>query len=497
MSEADSAARTNTVLREEELNPLSPQFALTCIVAFAAILFIWKAMIALGNPMFNGDSAIRMLNAARPIARMGNRVWLPYLQMLIWGLAKLQVPYPLFNLIPCLHLFIATLALGLLGLRLIGRNWHGLLTSLVLMFCFTQQRVIARSSVALYQEIAGIALFFILLYGGALELARRRWLLIVGAAALLARDSMWIYLFALTLLHLKTILSNSKYRCSFAFLWAIPPLWLIAVLCGWIVFEGRMPTLPTEWPLMINKDGNQAVSSLADSFRHLWQSAFLSRSICLILGGLFAGIVHFFESRHAKKQNAAASDLAHYLKTFSLLSLAMCFGLIFLFDPWQFTAGSDRMYAPIVEQCFVWFILIAAATRTYRLPAKVLAMTALLLGMLASLDTKSQNWIPVWNSAKVSAYEEIAERVQNTTPGRKPMACMVGNQFGEMSDYCAAIYRASHKILPVGTARIPDVCDALYTSDKTAPPDSGALVLAGEYIINGKRFLLYLRPHQR
>jgi len=85
-------------------------------------------------------------------------------------------------------------------MRIIGRNRQGLLISLAVMFCFAQQPVIARSSTMLYQEITGIALFYLLLYGGALELVKRRWLLVVGAAALLTRDSMWIYLFTLTCL---------------------------------------------------------------------------------------------------------------------------------------------------------------------------------------------------------------------------------------------------------------------------------------------------------
>jgi hypothetical protein len=476
--------------------PLSPRLALTCVLVFAAILFFWKAMIVLGDPSFKGDAAVRMLSAGRPIARMGNRVWLPYLQMQIWGLAKLDVPYSFFNLIPCLHLFLAVLGLGVLGLRLLGRNWRGLLISLAAMFFFAQQQVIARSSITLYQEITGIALFYLLLNGGMLELARRRWLLIVGAAALLARDSWWIYLFALTLLNLKKILSDNRYRWSFAFLWAIPVLWLIAVFCGWLVFEGRPPTIPTEWPLMINKDGNQAVSSLTASLRHLWESAVQSRVVYLLLAGLAAWIIHVVESRHGAMGQAANSSFARRLKPFSLLSLAVCYGLVFLFDPWQFTAGSGRMYTPVIEQGFVWFLLAAAAARDYRPAAKALALGLLLAGMLANLDTRRKDWIPVWNSVKVSAYEEIAASIQNSAPGRRPMACMNGDHFMEMSDYCAAIYRASHKLLPIETDRIPDFCDAMYTTLENAPTDPGPLARAKEYVLDGRRYILFLRPRQ-
>jgi hypothetical protein len=493
MSETAAASGHSSFLPEWEHNRLSPRIAVTCVVTFAAILFIWKAMIVLGDPSFRGDAAVRMLNAGRLIARMGNRVWLPYLQLQIWGLARFEVPYSFFNLIPCLHFFIAAIGLGLLGLRILGRNRQGLLISLAVMFCFAQQPVIARISMTLYQEITGIALFYLLLNGGALELAKRRWLLVAGAAALLARDSMWIYLFTLTLLNLKTILSNEKYRRSFAFLWAIPPLWLITVLVGWLVFNGRLPTIPTEWPLMINKEGNQAVSSLAASLRHLWQSAFLSRFIYLALAGVVAWIAHAIESRHAKMADSPAAGFALRLKPFTLLSLAIGYGLIFLFDPWQFTAGSGRMYSMIIEQAYIWIFLVAAAMRTYRPVAKAITMIALMAGMAASMDTRIGSWVPVWNTDKVAAYEEIAARIDDAATGRKPMACMIGSHFNEMSDFSAAIYRASHKILPAGPARIPDSCDALFTTEANAPVDAGRLVRVKEYSIDSERFVLYLR----
>jgi hypothetical protein len=470
-------------------------FAIACVVALASLLFVWKAMIALGDPVFTGDAAHRMLSAGRLVSRMGNRVWLPYLQWQIWALARFGVPYPFFNLIPCLHLFIAVLALGLLGLRILGRSRPGLLISLAVMFFFAQQRVIARNGIALYQEITGIALLYLLLYGGALELARRRWLLAAGALALLARDSMWIYLFTLTVLNVKAILSDSRYRRSFAFLWAIPPLWLITVFFGWLVFNGRLPTFPTEWPLMINKEGNQAVSSLAVSLDHLWKSALHSRIIYLAIAGIIGWVVHAIESRHAGMKNLPATDFAHRLKPFTLLSLAICYGLILLFDPWQFTAGSGRMYTPLIEQAFVWFLLIAAAVRAYRPAARILTMTALMGGMLASMDMRTGSWIPVWNTEKVSAYEEIAARIDHSAPGRKPMACMIGSHFYEMSDFVAAIYRDSHTILLPGVTRIPASCDALFATYENAPAETGGLVLAKEYTLDSKRFRLYLRRH--
>ena len=494
MAETNPAVRSDGDFPLADPNELSMRFFVTCVVVFAAVLFVWKAVLVLSNPHFGGDAAVRMLNAGRPIARMGNRVWLPYLQLQIFGLARFEVPYAFFNLIPCVHLFIAALGLGLLGLRFLGRSRQSLLIILAFMLCFAQQPVMAHTSTMLYQEITGTALFYLLLYGGALELSKRRWLLAAGTVALLARDSMWIYLLALTAVNAKKILADSVYRRAFLFLWAIPPLWLIAVLCGWPVFNGRMPTLPTEWPLMINKQGNQAVSSLAASIQHLWDSAFRSRFVYLAAGGIAAWIVYLVESRRKQPRSVPPAAFARLLKPFTLLSLGICYGLIFLFDPWQHTAGSGRIFAAAIEQSFVWLLLIAAALRACRTPAKIIAAVALLAGAASGVDPRIDRWIPVQNPGKVEAYEEIAAWIDNAAPGRKPMACMIGDHFAEMSDFSAAIYRASHKILPPDISRVPDACDALYTTQARIPPDTGGLMRAKEYTIDAERFVLYLRP---
>jgi len=68
------------------------------------------------------------------------------------------------------------------------------------------------------------------------------------------------------------------------------------------VFNGRFPTLPRNGRLLINKEGNQAVSSLAVSFQHLWESAFLSRFVYLALAGIVVWIVYAIESKRIRMQ---------------------------------------------------------------------------------------------------------------------------------------------------------------------------------------------------
>ena len=119
-----------------------------CVLLLALALLAQKILIAILDPTFCGDAGIRMNSAARPYFRVGNRVWLPYLQLHIWVFHLLRLPYRLYNLIPCFYFFVAVVSLGLLGLRLLGRTWSGILFTLAVMFCFAEHRLIGRLSPA-------------------------------------------------------------------------------------------------------------------------------------------------------------------------------------------------------------------------------------------------------------------------------------------------------------------------------------------------------------
>ncbi len=217
------------------------RLAVGCVLLFALALLAHKVWIAMLDPNFGGDAGIRMENAARPIFRLGNRVWLPLLQVHIWLLHFLRPPYPFYNLIPCFYFFAAVVSLGLLGLRCLGRTWSGILFTLAVMFCFAEQGLVSRASTTLYQETLGVAFFYLLLYLGALNLRKAPVLILLGALALLTRDTFQFYLLSLTLLNWKTILSDRALRRSFLFLWCIPVLWLLSIPFGYLVHDGRLP----------------------------------------------------------------------------------------------------------------------------------------------------------------------------------------------------------------------------------------------------------------
>jgi hypothetical protein len=489
------SADSNLVSEPAETLWPSWRFAVGCVLLLAAALLIWKVAIALSDPSFGGDAGLRLSKASQPVMRVGNRVWLPYLQVQIWFLYLLKLPYAAYNLIACAHFFVAVLFLGLLGLRIIGCTFSGLAFSLVVMFSFAQQRSFSQLSVSLYQEIPAAAFFYLLLYSGALVLARRWWLVAMGGVALLCRDTFWIYLFSLTLLNRKEVFAERSCRRSFAFLWAVPILWLLVIPLGWLAHDGRLPSFPTEWPLMVNKEGNRAVTSVVVSLRSLWASLVSSRAVYLLAAGAVAWAVHFMEKRRrGAAGKAGPADFVAHFRGFSALSLGIAYVLIVLFDPWQATFGAGRMSAPLLEQAFLWSLIAFSASGSYRPAARVLTRVALVAGLLAGLNPQPRAWRPQADLVQKQAYAEIQRLVDSSAAGRRPVVCWNGNNyFQATSDLVAPTLYASREWLPTGLGSIPRRCDAILMPSSRRLPEAKAFRLANEYLIRGTRYALYLR----
>lgn len=90
----------------------SRRFAYLLLLTLALVLFVVRAQVAVNDPFFSGDAAFRMNHANRPIVRMANRPWLPYLQTHIWAFYHLGLPAYAFHLIPCFYFLLAVSALG-------------------------------------------------------------------------------------------------------------------------------------------------------------------------------------------------------------------------------------------------------------------------------------------------------------------------------------------------------------------------------------------------
>jgi hypothetical protein len=465
-----------------------------CVLSLAVALLAQKVLIAILDPNFSGDAGIRMNAAPLAYFRVGNRVWLPYLQLHIWVFYHLRLPYRLYNLIPCFYFFVAVVSLGLLGLRMLGRTWSGILFTLAVMFCFAENRLVSGLATTLYQEILGVAFFYLLLYLGALDLKKAGVLVLLGALALLTRDTFQFYLLSLTLFNWKTILADRTYRCSFLFLWAIPVMWQLSIPLGYLVFDHRLPSSLTEWPLTINKEGEAAVSHVSLSLASLWTGMPASGAIILLACVVLAWVVIRWNARPAGPGlGNAAQQFARRFGPFSLLSLGMIYSAIILFNPTRATFGNSRMAFPLIEHLFVWALLALAATFSCRGIRRHAARVLVMAGLLASLSPLARHWVPQDNSEVKTVYPDLQRLLRETSPNGTPVVCFgPENIFETFSHFVAPTLYAKRRYLRAGT-EIPRDCSVWISRPAAVPRETGDFEKVREYQVRGDLYYVYRR----
>jgi hypothetical protein len=465
-----------------------------CVLSLTLALLAQKVLIAILDPNFGGDAGIRMNAAPLAYFRVGNRVWLPYLQLHIRLFYLLGLPYRFYNLIPCFYFFVALVSLGLLGLRLLGRTWSGILFTLAVMFCFAENRLVSSLAVTLYQEILGVAFLYLLLYLGALDLRRAGVLVLLGALALLTRDTFQFYLLSLTLLNWKTILSDRAYRRSFLFLWAIPVMWQLSIPLGYLVFDRRLPRSLTEWPLTINKEQEGAVSHLSLSLASLWTGMLASGAIILLLCVVLAWVVIRWNTRPAGPAlGYDAQEFTRRFGPFSLLSLGMIYSAIILFNPTRATFGNSRMSFPLIEHLFIWVLLALAATFSCRGISRYAARVLVMAGLLASLSPLARRWVPQDNSEANTVYPDLQRLLRETSPSATPVACFgPENVFDTFSRFVAPTLYAKRRYLQAGTA-IPRDCSVWISRPAAVPRETGDFEKVREYQVHGDLYYVFRR----
>jgi hypothetical protein len=525
--------------------------AVGSVLALALALLAQKVLIAILDPSFAGDAGIRMNASSMAWFRLGNRVWLPYLQLHIRLFNLLRAPYRFYNLIPCFYFFVAVVSLGLLGLRLLGRTWSGILFTLAVMFCFAENQLVSGLATTLYQEVLGAAFFYLLLYAGALDLGKARVLVILGALALLTRDTFQFYLLSLTLLNWKTIFSDGAYRRSFLFLWAIPVMWLLLIPVGYLVHDGRLPRTLLEWPLMINKEQEAPVSHLSISFASLWTGMVGSRAIVLLAFVVLAWVVILWKGRKQAKtpapQNSVAPTksqsglrgrrrpracpttnrrglrrflgvvvqrqidglrslwsrplacdnfghgLAGRFGPFSLLSLGMIYTAIALFNPTRATFGNSRMAFPLIEHLFVWALLALAATFLLRGISRYAARVLVMAGLLVSLSPLPRHWVPQDNAEVKTVYPDLERLVRESSPNATPVVCFgPENLFETFSRFVAPTLYAKRRYLPAGN-EIPKDCSVWISRPAAVPRETGDFEKVREYQVRRDLYYVYRR----
>lgn len=393
----------------------------------ACALFFVKIPILLSDPFFfGGDSALRMSHANEIVFGSGNRVWLPLLQTHIFFFYKTGMPYGSFKFIPASYFFISVLFLGLITYRILGsRRYETVIFSVFLMFCFAFNGAIASLSVRMYQEILEIALFYMLIYLGALELKKRWYIVAIAAAGLLARETFWIYLLAITALNYKTIIENRLYKKSFVFLWAIPASWLIFTLIRKVALTGRWPEWPFGWPLMMERD---VLACGFSSFFSLFKSMMINRIPVFILGGLFLYLLVVLARHNRHVFIYKESDFEKKFKPFSILSLGVIYLAIIVFDPSQCTYGDSRMGVPALSHIFIWaaifYRMALYAPPLFRSAAKSVIIVTLSVASLLSFHIGDRILSKKYPDAK-NFYSKIDAASSEIGIGRDTNVCVV------------------------------------------------------------------------
>lgn len=460
--------------------------AVFSVAALAMVLLAWKCLLALSDPSFSGDESIRLFYAWKPLFRLGNRVWLPFLQLHVWALYLLRSPSLYFHLIPCVYFFVAVVCYGLLALRLLGRTYSGLLLSLALMFLFAQNRSVSRLSVTLYQEIIGIAFLYALLYLGALTLHRSPVLLAIAAVSMLVRDTFAIYLFAFSLLNWKDIRNDGPIRRAVLSLWSVLALWYLSVPAGLLLRDRRLPRSVVEWPLMVNTEGG-ALGSADDGFAAIWR-ALLSTSALWPAAAVLAG---WLIIRAARKE--PAGEFLRRFAPFSLISLAITYMAVGLFNPWQATGGSGRIAAPLLEHLFIWALVVLAAAQQTTRWRGVMVRIVILGGLAACLNRDASAWLPGGDRQLPATYAKLEKAVYSSAPQGRPTVCFgPGEQFRLMDRLAAPTLYARHVLLQPGDSAAA-ACSVLIARPDALPPDLSGWEKSWEFSVEDDRFVLYRR----
>ena len=411
-------------------NGLQKNFPAICLALTAILLFIFNLSSILNNPFFIGDSGFRLDHAGR-IMLWSQHVWMPFLQMHIWALYKCGAPYWAFKLIPAVYFMIATLFLGLLTYRILHKGFWGLLFSIFLMIFFSFQPEVRFLGLNLYQEIIETALFYILLYLGALNLKKKWSLLIIATFALLTRDTFSLYLLVITVINYKKIILDTKYFCSFFWLWLIPIIWY-----GFCLFKMKLISSAAK----IHLNGLSSFSSALQSSGTLY--------FVVALAGMAFFIFLFFRWNKSLefKQEGFETDF----KIFSLFSLVIIYGLYMLFDPWQCTFGNGRMMMPLLPHMFIWAGIIYKNIDECPVKWQILLRIILISGVVSMIGgPKKGNDDRSHNEIARFCYS-MQDLRKNYYSIDKPMVCIIGKDYYDIIEPFIAptLYTSREYILP-------------------------------------------------
>ncbi len=443
---------------------------LICLAA--TLIASYQAWLYFGDPIFVGDSGYRVFFANRPVVKFSNRIWLPFLQVHIWLYHLLGLPVAGVKLISAFYSWAAMICLGFYWRGILGKSPSSTIFAIVAVVCFAAQQLNVDTQ-PLMQEPIGAALFFAFLFFVS-RAATFSWLaLLCAAAALMTRDAYWIYLFAATLVGLRSLLADRRRLLACASLWAVPILWLVVcVPLIYLIVYGRLPSMPIEWPLMYvpGEPSSHSISS-AESMR----LGLVGGRVLPVAAGV--GVACAALALWAKKSFLRLFDDSEFSKTMIRaipVALAIVYGLVLLLDPWHVTPGNVRVGWPLLELSFALAPLTIHASRSAPQAVRLLVAAAILIGLATGVQPQAIHGRPETNALVQAEHARLTQALSSAYPGADPRVCIVAELSWTVFRELDAPLFHQRKTFVSWKNETPSDCDVVIVEDGKGiqPPTS-------------------------
>lgn len=450
---------------EKILAPVRWRWGVFSICLVALLIGTYKAWLIVDEPLLGTDAGFRVFNAHVPVIKIGNRVWLPFLQAQIWLYRLSDLPFAGLKLISVFYLMLGTMCLGLYWRRVLGASAGSTVLPIVAAISFSAHWLTVETR-DLMQEPVGVALFFALL----LIASSGRPLPAVGfalaAAALTTRDSYWIYLLVVTLVGLGRLPWSSPRRRGYAVLWAVPVSWLcVCIPLIYLIGFGRLPRVPLEWPLMYNLAGSDT-ALLMSSAASLQVALVDSRTLPVAAGVALAAVVLALWRRQSFFELFRGSEFAETTILSAPIALLLVYGLIWVVNPWQATPGNPRAAWPLLEISLAVAPLLIAAAKSGSISMRLLVATPIVAGLAAGLHPGAIRSRQPSNSLLQLEYAKLERLLADEMTPEDPSVCLNSATIWPVFEELAAPLFRSRKTWIEPGRDIPDHCDVLVVEER-------------------------------
>ena len=464
------------------------------VLLAAGVVTLILGWLAVHDPVYGSDAGYRVFFGERPVVRLGNRMWLPFVQIHIWLYHLLGLPVAGLKLVTVAYFGLGLGCLGLYWRQVLGNNAKATLWGVAAVLCFAGQ-ALPQSISELMQEQAGFGLFFLFVWLASRERPMAWAAVAVGCAAMMTRDAYWFYLAAFTLVDLWSWPWGKRRLAFYGALWATPVVWmLILVPAIYFVAYGRAPEFPLEWPLMYNPTGH--VPTKAETLASIWSALTESRVVYVAAGvcvaALLVGLAAWRAGRGAAREG---SEFARLAMRAVPLAVLVVYGLIMAIDPWQETPGNQRQAWPLLELAYVVAPLLLRAAMGAPGMVRVGVAVAILAGMASGIELRGKNRREISHAgmrAELAKARAVVEAPQG--PRRRRSVCAVArSRWDTMQDMSGLMFHHRHTHLQPEEA-LPGHCEVLLVEDGAERAAGEGWERRARVNLGRRQWTVYARP---